>query len=383
MRLVLALAAALSCLALAASPAAADPDGSPVTEHQLSFGLYDQSGTGFQSQAGEIGEAGSEDAVIFQPLVRFAVDQSELISHEINLGLDVITAASPDAIDAVSQASKWQEALSVAVETTFAVSTDDQLGLRAAVAREENLLSTALGVSARRELADDNAAISVSIDGVFDAFDDYRRDGRTIDERAYRTTTAANLSLSQVLSPTTVAWATYGLTVQSGQLATPHNTAPIDLGGRYKERFPDRRWRHAFGLRIAQRLPALRLTARGGYRFYRDSFDVNAHTADVELHRDLGDHAVARISYRLHRQSAASFFSESFPRNMEVDEPRTSDSDLDQLWAHEAGARLALGLGALHPGLSGITADLSLFRYVRSNGLAVSYGAAGYTVVFD
>lgn len=369
-------------IAAAASPVRAEPDRWPITEHQFSFGLYDQLGTGFQSQAGEIGEAGSEDAVIFQPQMRFALEQSEAIRHEINLSLDVITAASPDAIDAVSQASKWQEAVVVGVETTVDRNADDQLAVRAAIAREENLLSAAAGVTGRREFADDNTTVSLSLDGVFDIFDDYRRDGRTIDVRVYRRTGSANLSVGQILSPTTIAWATYGLTYQSGQLATPHNTAPIDLGGRYKERMPDHRWRHAIGVKVAQRLPAQQLTIRAGYRFYRDSFAINAHTADVEVYRDLGERVRARVSYRVHHQSAARFYAESFPRNMEVDEPRTSDSDLDELWAHEVGARLLFELGGLHPKLSGITADVSYDRYVRTNGLAVDVAAAGYTIVF-
>lgn len=375
-------AAAAAAAILAAAPAAAEPDRWPITEHQFAFGLYDQIGTGFQSQAGDIGEPGSEDAVIFQPQARFAIDQSDTIRHDVTLSLDVISAASPDAIDAVSQASRWQEALGVGVETTFELGDDDQLAVRSTIAREENLLSAAVGATARREFADDNFTAALSVDAVVDVFDDYRRDGRTIDDVVYRRTGSANLSVGQVLSPTTMAWASYGLTYQSGQLATPHNTAPIDFGGRYKERLPDRRWRHALGVKIARRLPAQQLTVRGGYRFYHDSFDINAHTADVELYRDLGEHVRARVSYRLHHQSAARFFAESFPRNMEVDEPRTSDSDLDELWANEVGLKLLFELGVLHRKLSGVTADLSYTRYVRTNGLAVDVGAAGYTARF-
>jgi len=376
------IAVALLAIGVAA-PVAAEPDERwPVLEHQFAFTLYDQLGLGFQSQAGEPSGPGSEDAVIFQPQARVALAQSEAIRHDITVGVDVITAASPDAVDVVSQASLWQEALSIEVDTTIDLGDDDQLAVRGVVAREENLLAIAAGLGYRRELADDNTTLAARVDAIYDAFDDYRRDGRTIDDLASRRTLSTSASVGQLLSPTTIAWASYSLTYQRGQLATPHNTAPIDFGGRYKERFPESRWRNALAAKIAQRLPAAEITLRAGYRYYRDNFAIRGHTADLELYRDLGESVLARISYRYHRQSAARFFGETFARNMALDEPRTADSDLDRFSANEVGARVFVSLGALHEKLAGVTVDAAYRRYVRTNGLAVDVFSTGYTKVW-
>jgi len=105
----------------AGPPPAKERTGPTVEELFLRFTLFDQRGRGFQSKAGPPSGPGSEDMLVLQPIGQLGIRQrNPAWSHQITFALDVVTAASPDGLDAISSASRYGMTLqSGTLETTW------------------------------------------------------------------------------------------------------------------------------------------------------------------------------------------------------------------------------------------------------------------------
>lgn len=358
-----------------------DP-GWQMERFEARFAFFYQDGRGLQSQASEDRRGpGSEEILVYQPILYTRVRQDRGTVHELILPVDIITAASPDALDAVSTASQDNE--SFTLEGRHHVSTDEDttFTLRWQGHVEETLRSGGGGLGLTRELADDNAVLTTSFDIIFDYLDPVQPNG--YDPKAVgRLTGTLNLSLSQLLSPTTVAEIAYGFTAQTGQLATTWNSTPIaDFGGRIGERFPRNRLRHAFRFSLRQAIPESHTFLDASYRFYVDDIGILAHTAQLQLTQYiLPTELWARASYRLHTQTAASFWTDLWARDANPDAPRTSDSDLSAFTAHEVGGSLRwfYDSGDTFTALTTSWLELSYAHYERTNGLHMDVVSLGW-----
>jgi hypothetical protein len=363
-------------------------------EMRYRLAFFYQDGHGLQSQAGEeqntkapITARGSERAYIVEPLTMLKVRQSKHVTHEVYLPVDIVTAASPDALDVVATASQTNEAFAADFTSTYSPNALSDFAFRYGVHIEEPLRSFDAGPSLTFHLFEDNTVLNFSAYVVADGFDPLSPTGHD-DGFTARSTFNGNVSLTQVLSPTTVLDASVGLTEQWGTLAQSWNSviayrAPDATKGkpirRISERFPDSRNRNAFSVRLSQFVPATRTTVKGSYRFYFDENHVVAHTGEIELYQYLVPWLYLRLHGRLHTQSAIDFWVPYLVDPFKSDTPRTSDSDLEALSARELGAKLVLlrdrAPGALRASDS---FDIGYFRYWRSNDLTDDYVSFGY-----
>lgn len=348
------------------------------------FGVFQQDGSpgGFQSQAGPADrhQPGSEQTWIFQPILYARVRQDRQIHHDIYIPVDVITAASTDALDVVSSASRENEAVSLDIYSTYEADSDSRYTLHWGGHIEEPLRSATLGYAVSRDLADDNAVLTVSFDGIVDFLDQVQFTGYD-PGMTTRFTGTVNVTLSQLLSPTTIAAVSYGLTGQVGLLQTPWNSVPLDGGDRVGDLFPHTRMRHAFVGRIAQAIPDTRTFLAAQYRFYVDDFGVMAHTPEVSVTQYAGEDFSLRLSYRFHTQNAARFWSSLLPADFDPNHPRTADSDLAALDAHEIGGVLRWYYD--HSGALTVRSnylEASYYHYERTNGLFVNLISLGWGI---
>jgi hypothetical protein len=342
------------------------PRAFQIESARLRFTWFDQQGHGFQSLAG--GPAlgpGSEELWVAQPQLEVVARQGENIIHRIWIPVDVISAASPDAVDAVSTASKYQEAGSIDVASTYRVTRKDELSTRFAIHLEENFRSWSAGFAWTRHIADDNAVVQLSANQTMDWFDAYLLGGANR-ERVSRSTTNFNASFAQILSPTTVGHLNYGLTVQTGELGNTWNTVPLVDGTHGEEHLPRLRHRHALVGRLVQALP-WRGSIKLSYRFYIDSWGALAQTIETYLYQRITRYLYARLTYRAHLQRGVDFWTELAPLG---DGYRTADSDLQSFNAHTVGAKLALELPLRRVRNFGV--DFAYERYWRSNDLRVN-----------
>lgn len=341
-----------------------------IESARLRFSFFDQAGHGFQSLAGgpRFGP-GSEEMWVAQPQLEVVAKQGERITHRLWIPVDIISAASPDAVDAVSTASRYQEAGTVDVASTYKVSRNDELLTRFSVHLEENFRSWSFGLGWTRHFADDNAVVQASLNQALDWFDAYNPGGSNR-ERVGRSTTNANLSFTQILSPTTIGNLNYGFTAQSGELSNTWNTVPTVTGDHDAEKLPKRRYRHALVGKLVQALP-WNASAKLSYRFYVDNWGAIAQTIEVFLYQRITRYLYARATYRAHIQKGVDFFTELAPLDNAI---HTADSDLADFVAHTFGAKVALELPLRK--LRGFGVDVSYERYVRSNDLRMNIYSA-------
>jgi hypothetical protein len=350
-----------------------DP-GWSVEQVRLRMSFLDQHGRGFQSQAGPQAGPGSEQMWVFGSSAMFTVRQSREIVHELTIPIDIISAASPDAVDAMSSASRHNESGDVELRTTVQRTETDAFTFQLTGHAEEQLKSRTVGAGWRRSLADDNATLALTGTLGYDGFDKVNEHG-VFQGGAGRWTYGLNLGLSQLVSPTTVVDATYGITRQVGDLSNGWSSVPTPTGIT-GERMPTGRVRQAYAVRLAQHVPQTRSTAKLWYRLYLDDFGVTAHTASATGYQYLAAWLYLRGDYRFHRQNGVAFYTEQFTGNpSDPDMLRTADSDLAPLSAHQVSLQLVTLTSPKQPwSLSG-----EVLRYWRSNDLQITAVAIAVT----
>lgn len=166
-----------------------------------------------------------------------------------------------------------------------------------------------------------------------------------------------NLSanFSQVINSRLQASVTGELVVQQGLLSTPfhrvffQNQEMPDI-----ERLPGVRIKYPVGLRLNY-FPVDFLIVRTYYRFYYDSWDLMAHTFNLELPLKPNPFFSIFPYTRLHYQKASRFFA-PFAQHLNTEEFYTSDYDLSGFGS------VKVGLGVRYAPVFG------LLRFKRKNG---------------
>ena len=363
------------CATAAAEPSNAEiigsSDGWRVDDVELRTSYISQRGHGYQSQDGPLGTPGSEAMGVFEPYALVTVHQSPRVPHEITVPVDIISAASPDAVDATTSASRRNESVDLEIRSTIKYSDHDTITTRVSGHYEEPLSSGTLGAGWRRSLADDNATIGVSGNVTIDGFDDHDHYGDYLGKTA-KETFNANVSGSQLLSPTTVLDGAYGVTFQHGTLHTGWNAVPVANGALADEVLPTDRLRHALSVRISQHVPATRSTLKLWYRAYLDDFGIAAHSVELAAYQYIVPWLYARGSYRYHHQTGADFFTTQIAMGYDFAALRTSDSDLAPFSANEWSLQLAMVRDRAPDAVRGWSLGAEVMRYWRSNDLQIT-----------
>jgi Protein of unknown function (DUF3570) len=382
-------AVALAVAALAAGAVADDPP-SPFTDADIldkpppyfrveavnvRFTEFDQAGHGYQSRAGPVGGPGDEALTVQQPQLEVIAKQGDKITHRLWVPVDVVTNASPDAIDVISTASHNNFAGSIDYTMTYKATPETSAAVRIGAHNEENFRSWNLGFSLVRSFAEDNTVLEASANEVADWFDRFTLAGDH-DGQVARSSSNGNLGLTQLLSPTTIAHLDYGITIQHGQLSNGWNIVPLTSGDVALEILPGSRTRQAFVGRVAQWLP-WNGAAHAFYRFYADDWGIRAHTLEFELHQRLSRISYLRATYRFHRQTGASFFT---TRSAPGFTTATADSDLAPFDAQTLGVMGAVDVPVRFA--RNLHADVSVERYFRTNDLRVSVYSCGLGFLF-
>jgi hypothetical protein len=348
------------------------PRGFEIESVDTAFTAYEQKGFGYQSKAGPLLLGpGSQRLTVFQPQVLVLARQGERITHRLWVPIDVVTAASANALDkgrvppdVMTQASRQNQAIAFDWTATYAAPRDFSASARNNVHVEENFRSWGTGAGATMSFAEDNATLSANANQIFDWFTKYDALGHKLG-RTTRSTTNGNVGFTQILTPTTVVHANYGLSAQYGENTNTWNTVPFATFERIAEHVPRHRTRHALVGRFAQFLP-WNGALKGFYRFYADGWGIVAHAAEVQLLQRLSPLLFVRGSYRYYTQTAASFFTTLAQREMPF---FSADSDLGRFDSQTAGFKLSAEVPFL---FRGAHIDAGYERYWRTDGLTVN-----------
>ncbi len=148
------------------------------------------------------------------------------------------------------------------------------------------------------------------------------------------------LGLSQVLTPTLMASVDYEAITEDGFLNNPYRSARI-LGAQVPERYPRTRTSHAVSVGAMKSLNDRKSAVSASYRFFDDTWDITAHTAEAGYSRYVGGRWIVDLKYRFYTQDAASFYSDNFDQEYRY---MARDKELSTFDSHAVTARLTWNL---------------------------------------
>ena len=129
-----------------------------------------------------------------------------------------------------------------------------------------------------------------------------------------------NLSVTQLLSPTSLIATGYELNVVTGYQSNPLRKVIVvrplshDV---YDESHPDFRQRHNVFVRAKQYFTTRSALELNSY-FYKDDWAVSAYGAEAIFHQYLSDKWVLRLRYLIHHQTAADFYKDSYTQKEDI-----------------------------------------------------------------
>ena len=201
---------------------------------------------------------------------------------------------------------------------------------------------------------------------------------------------------TQAWTPTFATQATVSLQMMNGFLSNPYREVNIGVNTPVQEFVPEVRVRWSAGLRANFWIKPLKTALRLATRFYRDTWDIRALTAEIELERYLFVDAFRlRARGRYYKQGHAAFYSDDY-----LIEPRgkyfTGDRELSDMQSILAGLRALYGpsagqkkwLGFLEKVELSLGVDVAFFKYsdFTINGEPLKktaiIGSLGFTLVF-
>lgn len=153
------------------------------------------------------------------------------------------------------------------------------------------------------------------------------------------------LAWDQVLSRYATMTLGYDAAFIDGFQANAYRVVDIANGPPVPERHPDQRVRHAAYLWLAHFIPKTRSAVRAGYRVYRDSWEILAHTFDARFHQEIGPYVELRLRYRYYTQSSSEFFRVG--GNLRDDPYATADPKMSQFRDQTLGLKMRLALDFL------------------------------------
>jgi hypothetical protein len=194
-----------------------------------------------------------------------------------------------------------------------------------------------------------------------------------------------SLSVSQILTRNTIVNFNYELLTDEGYLANPYRKirylSPGGLGFTLADQvYPNTRTSNAASVQLKYYLPwHAALTAQ--YRFFRDTWDIVANTAEVDYTFPVWKHWLFDTSARYYQQTHASFYSDLFPR-ADYQNYMARDRELAAFHSYDVGAGASYQFWV--PGAPWISKSTANFRYdhllidysdFRDALLAAEYGA--------
>lgn len=240
-------------------------------------------------------------------------------------------------------------------------------------------------LNASRSFAKDNFTLGGSFQYYLDEvslFKDISNpQAATITTGLERKIMAASLTASQILTTKDIIQfdATYARS--TGYLESTANTVRV-AGVRQVEVLPEDRTRYALSTKWVHGLgnqSALNLS----YRYYWDDWDIAAHTIRTAYLFDIEeDESFMEVFARVHQQDQTKYFKPSFTTSETF---MTSDSDMDEFTAYEAGVfyeSLQDDFKLFGMEMEDVTWSHSIVYSTRTNGLRYGYYQTGFGFKF-
>ncbi len=218
--------------------------------------------------------------------------------------MDAVSNAS---IDVVTTASKYHEVRHEFGLSADYVYRDAQITLAALTSHEPDYTANSGSLDVTQEVFGGMSTIAL---GFTRGSDTVLKHGSpefhdTASHWQYR------LGLTQILTPRWLMSANFEALSDDGYLGSPYRVARV-FGAAVPERNPRTRTGRAFKTRLVGDLGS-RDAMHVEYRYYTDTWDIKAHTAEIGYSRYFGDSWLADTFIRYYTQKHALFYSDNAP----------------------------------------------------------------------
>ncbi len=201
---------------------------------------------------------------------------------------------------------------------------------------ESDYTSSTLIGNYTQYFAENNTSIQLGVvrswDKVFPKTKNWKKD---------KNVTTINADFSQIISTKLIFQFLSTYTENSGLLSDNYKLVPITINGTdslFDPIHPDLRIRRAAAVSMKYRLTD-KSSLQLGYRYYWDSWDLNANTYSADYERYLSKHVILGLGWRSNFQTKAFFFKPVYPSPGQF---MTTDIKLDAGYSNELQMNLIL-----------------------------------------
>ncbi len=382
------------------------------TEIDLLMGYYTQDG----DNAAVTGGIGTEELTDIAPTIVVSIPLNEDDVLTIDASVSAYTSASSSnvnpfdgegAADAfVASSGASGDDVLVSISGSYSHSSDDRnriWSVNASASDEHDYSSIGFGGSYTQLFNEKNTEISISANVFLDEWDPiYPSELRDLPSfvphtDASRNSYALGFGFSQLLSKQLQASFSIDLIQQEGLLSTPFQRVqfadvadfsvpgqPGFVFGDDVERLPDTRFKLAVGGRLHYYLNE-QVVVRTYWRYYADTWGIDAYTAALEIPIKLGDQFTIYPAYRYYLQTEATYFA-PFNTHLSTQQFYTSDFDLSAFDAiqYGIGVRYTDIFTKIHLWKIGLkSATVEIHQYERSSGLTATTISGGLSFVVE
>ncbi|MCD6260138.1 MAG: DUF3570 domain-containing protein [Helicobacteraceae bacterium] len=253
----------------------------------------------------------NNDVQVFSPTLSLMKTVSKNFLVGMKMRIDAISAASiknggaPTRVDTVAGASARNGYDETRYAPTFLLAYDD--GENAASAgvyysTENDYEGKAVFGSYVRQLNEENTALGI---GISQSFDRWKPVFDRELPKDYRDEFKIDLSINQLLSPTSSLQFVYSYMNSKGFLSSPYHYVLQSDFAKF-ENYPAQRTGHAFALKGVTLLNNEN-SMNYSYRYYVDDWDITSHTLNLEWLHDFSSKIMSGLRLRYYTQEGASF----------------------------------------------------------------------------
>jgi len=371
------------------------------TEIDFMFSYYEQSG----NHSAVTGGQGTEELHDYSAIIIVNVPIKENKTLRIENGISYFTSASHDNINPNTITSASYSDQPIYLDVTYSVNDTARkhsFGINGRILFEEYFGSVSLGGYYSKISKNSNRELKLSANFFVDKWALYypikklypvelKYNGIEYVDTDKRYSSNFNMILSQVINKRLQGSISLGIIHQFGLLNTPYHRVYFEGEDLPRvERLPDNKIRIPVSMRLNYFLGD-RIVFRSFYRYYHDTFGVEAHTFNLEMPIKLTNFMAFQPFYRIHYQRGSMYFAPYKEHDPDA-EYYTTDYDLSSFTSHFIGAGFkyspAMGIGKFK--LRAKAKKSILFReiqlrggnYLRSDGMKSMLVSCGFSFLF-
>ena len=300
-------------------------------------------------------------------------------SFDIELGIDHYSSASSDKIDpkTISSASSGDTRLYPSFNWSVENKKGTTLGAGLSFSSEFDYKSIGMNVMMAQKTRNKSGEFSLKLQTYLDKLKlilpvELRTGSNPEHEENYPTASrnsfSASLAYSQIINQRLQVAFLTDVVYQHGYLGLPFHRIYFNNGSEGVENLPANRFKIPVGVR-ASYFMGDHLILRGYYRYYHDSWGLDAHTANIEASVKLTPFFSVTPFYRYYTQNGVSYFA-PYQAHDPSQEYYTSNYDLSAFHSHFFGA----GFRVIPPrGVLGIShfnmLEIRYGHYNKSNSM--------------